>query len=194
MGELWFVTGGARSGKSAFAEQLARDHGGPVVYVATMEPSDQELELRVARHREARPESWATVEEPLNPIAVIQRLDPNACVILDCLSLWLNNRLREEFGPAEPPAALDAGRAAEIEAMLDEQAAGLLAVATERRGPTIVVTNEVGSGVVPAYPLGRLYRDALGRLNQRVAAHAARAWVLVAGRALPLPPAMSPRR
>ena len=194
MGELWFVTGGARSGKSAFAEQLARDHGGPVVYVATMEPSDKELELRVARHREARPESWVTVEEPLNPSAAIQALDPNACVILDCLSLWVNNRLRQELGPVEPPDAPDAGRAIEIEAMVDEEAAGLVAVVTGRRGPTIVVTNEVGSGVVPPYPLGRLYRDALGRVNQRVAAHAARAWLLVAGRALPLPPAASARR
>ena len=66
MGELWFVTGGARTGKSAFAEQLARDHGGPVVYVATMEPSDKERELRMARHREARREAWVTVGEPMN--------------------------------------------------------------------------------------------------------------------------------
>ena len=183
MGELWFVTGAARSGKSRFAERLAHESKRPVVYIATMQPRDDELRRRVARHRRDRPSAWQTVEAPTDPAAALAAVDGGACALLDCLSLWVANRLMA-LGDQPTGDAVEA-----LEAELLDETASLLRVADEREGPTITVTNEVGAGVVPAYPLGRAYRDLLGLTNQRVAQHAARAWLLVSGRPLELPPA-----
>ena len=180
-GGLWFVTGGARSGKSRFAERLAAETGREVVYIATMEPLDEELVERVAAHRASRPARWATVEAPLDPASALREAEPAVCAIVDCLSLWVSNRL----GPlGETPAAAALAR---LEGELAAEVERLIEAARARAGPAIVVTNEVGSGLVPAYPLGRAYRDLGGRVNQRVAAAADRAWLLVAGRPLELP-------
>ena len=181
-GALWFVTGGARSGKSRFAERMAAETGHDVVYIATMEPLDEELVERVAAHRANRPANWTTIEAPLDPARALGDAAPAACAIIDCLSLWVSNRL----GPLGelPSQAAVAGLERELEAEL----ARLIEGARARNGPTVVVTNEVGDGLVPAYPLGRVYRDRLGRANQRVATAADRAWLLVAGRTLELPP------
>ena len=186
MSELWLVTGGARSGKSRFAERLAAGTGRPVVYLATMEPLDDELHDRVARHRDRRPAGWRTVEAPLDPVTALRDIEPAACVLLDCISLWVSNRLLLEAGEGEAPGArvLDA-----LDAMLCHEAEDLAAAAAERDAETVVVTNEVGAGLVPDNALGRAYRDLLGRVNQRLSARASRAWLLVAGRALELPPA-----
>ena len=181
--ELWFVTGGARSGKSRFAERLAAETGREVVYIATMEPLDKELVERVAAHRASRPAGWWTLEAPLDPAGALAGAAPTACAIIDCLSLWVSNRLGPLGEDPRPAAVADLGR--ELEAEVER----LLDAARAREGPAIVVTNEVGGGVVPAYPLGRAYRDLLGRVNQRVAIAADRAWLLVAGRPLELPPA-----
>ena len=178
MAELWFVTGGARSGKSRFAEALASGSGRPVIYLATMEPLDDELVRRVAEHRASRPPEWRTVEEPRDPASALAAADGEACVILDCLSLWVSNLL-VELG--DDPS-LDV--VAELDRELEAAVGRLLHAAAARSGKTIVVTNEVGAGVVPETPLGRAYRDLLGRVNQRVAAAATRAWLLVAGRPL----------
>jgi adenosylcobinamide kinase/adenosylcobinamide-phosphate guanylyltransferase len=186
MAELWFVTGGARSGKSSHAERLAAATGRAVVYIATMEPLDEELVHRVAAHRASRPAAWSTVEAPLDPAGALEAAAPDACALLDCLSLWVGNRLGP-LGEAPTAEALAA-----LERELEGEAARLIEVARSREGATIVVTNEVGGGVVPAYPLGRAYRDVLGRVNQRVAAAADRAWLLVAGRPLELPPPSPP--
>ena len=185
--ELWFVTGGARSGKSRFAERLAAETGREVVYIATMEPLDQELVERVAAHRASRPAGWSTLEAPLDPAGALAGAAPAACAIIDCLSLWVSNRLGP-LGRDPLPAAV-----ARLERELEAEVERLLDAARAREVPAIVVTNEVGSGVVPAYPLGRAYRDLLGRVNQRVAIAADRAWLLVAGRPLELPPAERPR-
>lgn len=183
MGELWFVTGGARSGKSTFAESLALETGVEVVYLATMEPGDEELRDRVLRHQARRPEGWTTVEEPLHLATVLSAASGTACVLIDCVSLWVTNRLLE-LDDEEPSLAA----AAALEAALDAQVDALIGAIRTREGITIAVTNEVGGGLVPAYALGRVYRDVLGRVNQRLSRAADQAWLLVSGRALELPP------
>lgn len=185
MGELLFVTGGARSGKSRFAEGLARDvageRGEPVVYVATLEPLDEEMRERVVRHRERRPGAWVTIEAPRDLAGALDERPDEGCVLVDCVSVWLANRL---LALGEDPAlgdveAFEREVGNEVERIIERQ--------RRRTGALIAVSNEVGSGVVPPYPLGRAYRDALGRANQQISAAADRAWLVVAGRALELP-------
>jgi len=180
MGEVWFVTGGARSGKSWFAERLAASTGRDVVYIATMEPLDAELEARVAHHRASRPDAWSTVESPRDPAGALRAAPPEACVLLDCLSLWVTNQLLDAGDTSPEGLTL-------LEARLEHELGSLLACAQQRPGPTILVTNEVGGGIVPDTPLGRAFRDVLGRVNQQAAGAASRAWLLVSGRGLPLP-------
>lgn len=180
MGEILFVTGGARSGKSRFAERLALDAATPVTYLATLEPLDEEMEHRVARHRADRPGGWTTIEEPRHLEAALAAIAPADTVVLDCLSLWVSNRLLE-LGEEPSVAAIE-----ELESTLDAELEALLMLAQQRDGRLILVTNEVGSSVVPPTALGRAYRDLLGRVNQRAAGRAARAWLLVAGRPLEL--------
>jgi adenosylcobinamide kinase/adenosylcobinamide-phosphate guanylyltransferase len=170
--DITFVLGGARSGKSAHAERLAIESGLPVTYVATARIGDAEFEARVALHRERRPAHWALVEAPLDLAgALASAARDGHCVLIDCLTLWLANLLCPAEGteaPAVPEPSLQALDAA-------------LAVAP---GKVIVVSNEIGMGVVPLGPLTRLYVDELGRLNQRVAAASSRAVLMAAG--LPL--------
>jgi adenosylcobinamide kinase/adenosylcobinamide-phosphate guanylyltransferase len=182
MGEIWFVTGGARSGKSRFAERLATATALEVVYVATMEPLDAELEARVAHHRASRPSSWTTTEAPRELVATLRVVAPEVCVLVDCLSLWVTNRLLD---CGETPSAEDVAR---LEAALEGDMSSLARWAVRRPAPTILVSNEVGGGIVPDNPLGRTFRDVLGRVNQQASTSASRAWLLVAGRALELPP------
>jgi adenosyl cobinamide kinase/adenosyl cobinamide phosphate guanylyltransferase len=188
VGALYFVTGGARSGKSAFAQALcerlaaAEAASATLVYLATMEPLDAELERRVAKHREARSAAWRTIEAPLGLSAALADAGLDAWVLLDCLSLWVTNRLMP-LGDPPAAAALDALER-DIEAELDD----LIEAQRARAGALVVVSNEVGSGVVPPSALGRAYRDLLGRANQQVSAAASRAWLLASGRALELPP------
>jgi adenosyl cobinamide kinase/adenosyl cobinamide phosphate guanylyltransferase len=160
---LTFLLGGARSGKSSLALRLAARHD-DVVFVATAEARDDEMAARIALHRAERPSHWRTVEEPLRLRAAIEAGPPDACLVVDCLSLWVANLLE-----ADEPVDADAAR-----------------VAAARPGPTVVVSNEVGMGLVPTTPLGREYRDVLGRVNAEWAASAERAYLVVAGRALPL--------
>jgi adenosyl cobinamide kinase/adenosyl cobinamide phosphate guanylyltransferase len=164
------LVGGARSGKSSLALRLATKHHGPVLVLATAEARDGEMAERIRRHREARPRTWTTVESPLELGPVLRELREDAFVILDCLSLWVSN-------------AIEAGL--DDDAILDEavEAASLLA---GRALPAVVVTNEVGLGIVPVNALARRYRDTLGRVNAAFADAASRAYLVVAGRALRL--------
>jgi adenosylcobinamide kinase/adenosylcobinamide-phosphate guanylyltransferase len=167
---LTFLVGGARSGKSALAARAASEWGGPVAFVATAEARDEEMAARIARHRAERPDDWMTIEEPLDLVAALGRASADACVVLDCLTLWTAN-------------ALEAGWSDEAV----EAAAGELAArAKERAAPTVVVSNEVGMGLVPETQLGRRYRDVLGQVNAIFAAAAERACLVVAGRTLEL--------
>ena len=158
-----FVLGGARSGKTAFAEQTALATGKAPVYLATGGAGDAEMAARIKAHRAARGPAWRTVEEPLNLSAAISRESRAETVILvDCLTLWLSNLMADD---ADPLAA----------------GAGLVEALAAAPGPVILVSNEVGQGIVPANPLARHFRDAAGRLHQTVAAAVPRAVFIVAG-------------
>jgi adenosyl cobinamide kinase/adenosyl cobinamide phosphate guanylyltransferase len=166
------LTGGARSGKSALAVAVARRRSDDVVFLATGQAGDDEMAARIARHRAERPAHWRTVEEPLALLEAIGTVDRAACLLVDCLSLWAANLL------------------ATADAAVVEQAAGAAAdAAAARPGTTIVVTTEVGLGVVPPTPLGREYRDLLGRVNAIWADRADEVYLVVAGRLLRLLPA-----
>jgi adenosylcobinamide kinase / adenosylcobinamide-phosphate guanylyltransferase len=167
---LTFVLGGARSGKSARALDVASRWNGPVTFVATGAAGDEEMAERIRLHRAERPLSWETVEEPLELEAVLGRVPSEHAVVVDCLSLWVANML--ERGDEDDAIETHSERAA--------------AAAQRRTSPTIVVSNEVGLGVVPVSELGRRYRDVLGRVNARWAAVADEAAFMVAGRMLPL--------
>jgi adenosylcobinamide kinase/adenosylcobinamide-phosphate guanylyltransferase len=167
---LTFLVGGARSGKSSLAVRLAAESGRTVVFVATSEARDEEMAARIALHRGERPPEWTTVEALLDLGGALAAAPEEACVVLDCLTLWTSN-------------ALEAGWSDEAVAHAAEEVARL---AASRAAPTVVVSNEVGLGVVPDTPLGRRYRDVHGRVNAIVAAAAERACLVVAGRALEL--------
>lgn len=179
-GALTFIVGGARSGKSTRAEQLAA-RGERVLYVATAEGRDEEMRSRIAAHRAARPGHWDTLEEPLHLAGALRSVHHRYdTVLIDCLTLWVSNLLLDR----QPEAASESDP--EVRIMLS--ANELLDVCEGSHANWIVVSNEVGLGVVPPSPLGRAYRDALGRVNQAVAARAGEVCLMVAGLALQIKP------
>ncbi len=174
MKELVLVTGGARSGKSALAERLARA-AGRVLFVATAEAGDEEMEARIEAHKAARPETWDTAEEPLHLVNVLaEKAASYDLVLIDCLTLWVSNLLLSK--PDEP----------DQERRILGTAEKLLATYEAGRATWVVVSNEVGLGVVPPTELGRQYRDLLGRVNQLLARKADRVYLAVAGLSLEL--------
>jgi adenosylcobinamide kinase/adenosylcobinamide-phosphate guanylyltransferase len=172
------ILGGARSGKSSFAERLARDLGDPVVFVATAAALDADMAARIAAHRAARPAAWRTVEAGTDVGQALQASCPAGArtVLVDCLTLLVSNLL---LAAEATPEAL--GASADLEARVDGEVRELLAAAQALDSHLIVVSNEVGMGVVPPYPLGRTYRDLLGRANQQLAAAADTVYLLMAG-------------
>ena len=167
---LTFLLGGARSGKSTLATELASSSGGRVTVIATGEARDDEMAARIASHRAERPAAWRTVEEPLELEAALAAVPAESAVIVDCLSLWVANLI--ERGDDDGDVEAFSERVADV--------------ARKRTPPTIVVSNEVGLGIVPASTLGRRYRDVLGRVNAQWAAVADEAALVVAGRKLRL--------
>lgn len=171
MGTLILVLGGVRSGKSRLAEQLAAA-GPPVTYLATAQPGDDEMARRIAQHRERRarlPVPWHTVEEPWDVAAVIRR-NGSGTVLLECLPLWLTNRL---VGLPDRPTQADAEIRADVEALAEASAAS--------SGRIVIVSQEAGWGILPANALARRYADLLGEANQRLAATATEVHLCVAG-------------
>ncbi|SEG82059.1 bifunctional adenosylcobinamide kinase/adenosylcobinamide-phosphate guanylyltransferase [Marinobacterium lutimaris] len=160
------ITGGARSGKSTLAERLAEESGLEVIYIATAQTGDGEMSERVALHRERRPDHWQTVEEPLQLVETISRLQqPGHCLLVDCLTLWVTNLLLSETD-------------------IQAQRELLYTTLANAKGEVILVTNETGMGVVPMGELSRRFVDEAGWLNQAVAAVADQVVLTVAG--LPL--------
>ncbi len=176
---LTFVIGGARSGKSAYAVEIASALGCPTLYVATAEATDPEMIRRIRRHRALRPRTWRTVEEPLE---LAQRIateaETGSAVIVDCLTVWLSNLLEKQIVNASKPKVAETKRAR-------RQALAEMDLLCEAGGQKqlnlIVISNEVGAGLVSPYPLGRVYRDLLGEANQYVGRRADRVLLLVAG-------------
>lgn len=178
MGRIILITGGARSGKSAYAERRAAEIGGAAVTcVATAEPLDAEMERRIARHRAERPQAWATREAPRDAAAAV-RSARTETVLVDCLTVLASNALLAAEAEGEEAA----------EAAVRGEARALCEAALERTGTTLVVTNEVGMGVHPPTALGRWYRDALGRANALLAASADEVVLMVSGIPLTVKP------
>ncbi|MFM0006114.1 bifunctional adenosylcobinamide kinase/adenosylcobinamide-phosphate guanylyltransferase [Paraburkholderia dipogonis] len=172
--DLTFVLGGARSGKSVHAEQLASDSALPVTYIATARVTDDaEFRARIAHHRERRPAHWRLFEAGVDLAGAVTQSDaPGHCILIDCLTLWLANLLCPPEGEGLPVDQYHA------------QVAAFEAALANAKGKLIVVSNEIGLGVVPLGAATRLYVDELGRLNQRIAALSTQATMMVAG--LPL--------
>ena len=166
---LTLIIGGARSGKSRVAQSLC-SAAGRVSYIATARDEDAEMRARIERHRLDRPPHWTTLEEPLALAAAVRSALPSSDVILvDCLTLWLSNFMRERQGLSA--VELEAAATAEIEQ--------IACLAAERA--VILVSNETGGGIVPDHPVGRLFRDLQGLVNQAAAARADRVFLTVAG-------------
>jgi adenosylcobinamide kinase / adenosylcobinamide-phosphate guanylyltransferase len=175
-GRLTLVVGGMRSGKSAFAERLAAASGDQVVYLATAVAVDAEMQARVAAHQARRPSSWLTVEQPSRVGEAVQAIGETAsCVLVDSITLLVSNLL-----VANVPDHGDIDAESSM-AAVDAEITSLIAAASASAAAVIVVSDEVGQGVVPNNPLGRQFCDALGLANQRLAAAADRVYWMVAG-------------
>lgn len=159
---LTLVLGGVASGKSAFAETLVRRHTAPPFYLATAEAGDAEMSAKIAQHRARRGESWQTIETPHDTASALKAVPAGHVVLLDCLTMWLSNQL---FAKADLAAETDA----------------LLASLAGCRSPVIAVSNELGQGGIGADPLTRRFQREQGLLNQRIAAQAETAVLVVAG-------------
>jgi adenosylcobinamide kinase/adenosylcobinamide-phosphate guanylyltransferase len=167
MAPLILVLGGARSGKSRHAERLMGEYAPPWTYIATAEALDDEMGERIVQHRARRDERWQTIEAPRALADAVRNAPADQPLLIDCLTLWLSNRL---LGDAD----------------LDQEMSALSQALALRKAPTVVVANEVGLGIVPDNTLARRFRDAAGKANQMVAAQADRVEFVAAGLALRL--------
>jgi adenosylcobinamide kinase/adenosylcobinamide-phosphate guanylyltransferase len=165
------ITGGARSGKSSFAEQRVREFGAPLVYIATAEAFDNEMKDRVALHQARRGPDWQTFHAPLNLSQALREADGKGPCLVDCLTIWLNNMI---FAEQETVTAAD----------------HLVTAIVARSDPVVLVTNEVGSGIVPENALARRFRDEAGRMNQIIAAAVDEVYVSISG----IPVRIKPQR
>lgn len=172
------ILGGARSGKSALAAQRACAGGKPVIFIATAQPGDEEMRERIARHRCERPAHWRTIEAPVRLAAALCTAPSDCVVVVDCMTLWLANTLFPR--PEAPAAADDALFARERDALFES----LRALTCD----AVLVSNEVGLGIVPENAMARRFRDEQGRLNQQLAALCGRVTFVAAGLPLTLKP------
>ncbi|MEW5872494.1 MAG: bifunctional adenosylcobinamide kinase/adenosylcobinamide-phosphate guanylyltransferase [Chloroflexota bacterium] len=193
MPDLTLILGGARSGKSTYAEKLAARLGPRLAYIATAQPLDGEMATRIAAHRARRPPDWITLEIPSGVARSLQSrpLEVDG-ILLDCLTLLVSNLLMHDLSGQDDPEQLSPQVEAQAAALVQAEIAGLLDCIQASSFPWIIVSNEVGMGLVPPYPLGRLYRDLLGWANQRLAARASQVYLMVAGLPWLLNPPQNP--
>jgi adenosylcobinamide kinase / adenosylcobinamide-phosphate guanylyltransferase len=179
MSKLVLITGGARSGKSTYAQGMAEAEAGPRLYIATAVAFDTELAARIERHRRSREDSaWTTVEEPIDLAGAIERAAEFPIVLVDCLTLWVNNLLWDASSSSD-----ETGRGLSEDGVVT-RCEELLAACRRHEGTVILVTNEVGLGIIPDNPTSRVYRDLLGRCNQTIAAQADTVLFMVSGLSL----------
>jgi adenosylcobinamide kinase/adenosylcobinamide-phosphate guanylyltransferase len=181
------ILGGARSGKTghaiALAKSLAAARNAEVTYVATAQPLDEEMQHRISLHRAERPPSWHTLEAPANLAQALAATAAESILVVDCMTLWLSNALLKDFHDDAPTAALPAWEA---------ERAALLHWLGQRRGDVLLISNEVGAGIVPLSPVSRRFQDEQGRLNQALAALCEQVTLVVAGIAVVIkPPALT---
>ena len=162
MGKSILITGGARSGKSRFAEALVATQGTPLVYIATAEAFDAEMEARIAAHRARRGPEWTTINAPLDLVGALESSDGTGPRLVDCLTLWLSNLMHADRD-------------------VDVEVDALAHACAAQKAPVTFVTNEVGAGIVPENSLARRYRDAAGSMNQKLAATVDEAYLVVSG-------------
>jgi adenosylcobinamide kinase / adenosylcobinamide-phosphate guanylyltransferase len=190
MGKLTLILGGARSGKSSYAERLAAEHGGQVLYIATAQPLDSEMAERIANHQKHRPANWQTLEIPsaLGTGLLSEtksKLVPPDVILVDCLTLLVSNLLLAVSSGKDEDLTVDEAAAT---ALVESEIECLLEAVRIIPAEWFVVSNEVGLGLVPPYPLGRLYRDLLGRANQRLASQSDQVIFMIAGIPMRLAP------
>jgi len=174
MSSIIFLIGGARSGKSSYAVDLARECHGGVAYLATGVACDEEMEERIEKHKNDRPDSWETMEEPLNLEDALKNMNSSIkLVLLDCLGFWVSNLIFHYQSQGKTDSQVE-------EAVL-KRVLEFVSLAKEIDPKIIIVSNEVGMGIVPEAPLGRLFRDVLGRANQIMASRADEVRFFVAG-------------
>jgi adenosylcobinamide kinase/adenosylcobinamide-phosphate guanylyltransferase len=175
------ILGGARSGKTAhaiaLAKSLATERNASVTYVATAQPLDEEMQHRISLHRAERPATWRTLEAPTRLAQALAADNQSAIMVIDCMTLWLSNALLQDFRDDAPTAALPTW---------DAERAEFLQWLNEMRGDVLLISNEVGAGIVPLAPLSRRFQDEQGRLNQALAAVCEQVSLVVAGIPVPI--------
>lgn len=169
------VTGGVKSGKSQFAESLCHSRSTDVIYIATGSPSDEEMKERIARHRQERPGEWGLVEEPFRLAEAIAKTPKEAVLIIDSLTTWVSNQMMR----ASSRETWTNEERTHFSKQMKEETERLIQAFQHRKG--IIVTDEVGLGGVSMHPLGRLFQDTLGQVNQQVAQAADEVWFVVSG-------------
>ncbi len=179
--KITLITGGSRSGKSRFAQELAQQSRQPVLFVATAEPGDEEMRQRIAQHQQDRPPAWQTLEATSDlGRQITQNIGPAPTVIIDCVTILVSNILLRHSKLSDENTSADL-----IEQEVITEIKGIINCARQAPASFIVVTNEVGLGLVPANKTGRLYRDLLGKANQLLAQHADEVYLMVSG--IPVP-------
>ena len=186
--ERRLILGGARSGKTSHAisvaQSLAAARNAEVTYVATAQALDEEMQHRISLHRAERPATWHTLEAPAKLAQALVRQDEQTILVIDCMTLWLSNALLRDFRDDAPTAALPTW---------DAERSEFLQWLQQRRGAVLLISNEVGAGIVPIAPVSRRFQDEQGRLNQALAALCEQVTLVVAGLAVPIkPPALTP--
>ncbi|MBI4844893.1 MAG: bifunctional adenosylcobinamide kinase/adenosylcobinamide-phosphate guanylyltransferase [Candidatus Omnitrophica bacterium] len=165
MKKIIFISGAVRSGKSRLAVELAKKSAKKIVFLATCKPLDKEMEIRVEKHKQSRPKNWKTIEEPVNAAKVIARAGKNEMIIFDCLTLWLTNvMLKFKKWPA-----------------IDGNVSEFIRSLENTKADVIIVSNEVGWGIVPENKLARDFRDRIGTLHQQLAALSNEVYLVIAG-------------